>query len=149
MKTFKQYYEDKVQELDDIPKKPSANDDHWGYHLLMDMSGCNKNIDNPEKVRAFLKELVQELKMKPLGPPVIIKVDDSENGRGVTGVQVITTSTITFHGDDQKWCVYLDVFSCAAYEPKIVFDTVKKYFAPKQIGHKWIYRDAGEWPHKK
>ncbi len=149
MRSFRHYREEKAQELADIPKKPSPDDDHWGYHLLMDMSGCNKDIDKPDVVRKFLKEMVKALKMKPLGEPMIIKVDNAEDGRGVTGVQVITTSTITFHGDDQKWCVYLDVFSCAAYEPKVVFEMVKKYFAPTHIGHKWIYRDAGEWPHKK
>lgn len=131
-------------ELADVPGKP-INKTHWGYHLLLDASGCNKNIDDPDMVKLFLKMLVKELDMKPIGEPTIIKVSDQE-GRGVTGVQVITTSTITFHGDDQEWCVYLDVFSCKTYDPRLVFKLFTRFFKPKHYGYKWILRDAGKWP---
>jgi len=86
--------------------------------------------------------------MEAVGEPIVKRMDN-ERGRGVSGVQLITTSTITFHGDDEKWCVYLDVFSCKAYDPKVVFDYVKECFTPKYIGHKFLYRDAGTWPRDK
>lgn len=113
----------------------------WGYHLLMDMSGCTENINNPLLVKKFLEELVVALDMKPIGGPTVVYVDWDE-GKGVSGVQLITTSTITFHGDDDGKCVYLDVFSCKEYEPDVVFNLVKRYFEPQHIQHKWILRDA-------
>lgn len=138
----------KPEELDDVPNHGGESGTHWGYHLLVDCSDCDHSIDDVRKVELFVKELVRALKMKPLGDPMVIKVDDKEDGRGVTAVQVITTSTITFHGDNDKWSVYLDVFSCAPYEPKVALNLFTKYFEPKHLAYKWILRDAGNWPRK-
>jgi S-adenosylmethionine/arginine decarboxylase-like enzyme len=147
-KLLEQSRPERVGIISDAPEKPSK-DDHWGYHLILDMSGCNKKIDQPDVVRAFLKELVKKLDMVAVGEPIVKSFDDSHKGRGTSGIQLITTSTITFHSDDERWCVYLDVFSCKTYDPKVVFDAVNKHFEPKEIRHKWLYRDAGSWPHKK
>lgn len=137
----------KPEYIDDIPNA-GAEKKHWGYHLLVDCSDCNHDIDDPVKVELFIRELVKKLKMKPIGKPMVIKVDDKEDGRGVTAVQIITTSTITFHGDNEKWSVYLDVFSCAPYEPKTALNLFNQYFQPKHLAYKWILRDAGDWPKK-
>mgnify|MGYP006271135633 CR=1 FL=1 len=141
MKTFKKFI--KGQELTDVPLK-TKNKKHWGYHLLLDISGCSKNIDKEDEVKSFLKDLVKALDMKAIGDPIVVKVD-SEQGRGISAVQIITTSTITFHGDDDEMCVYLDVFSCKDYDPEDAIRLVKKYFNPQHVGKKWIYRDAGRW----
>ena len=109
-------------EVDDIPTKPIAGRrKHWGYHLIMDISGCNRDIDDDGIVKTFLAHLVSDLRMKTIGPPVVVKVE-GEDGRGLTAVQIITTSSITFHGDNDKWCVYLDVFSCKQFKPQTVID---------------------------
>ena len=138
----------KPEELSDIPSNGLLKGTHWGYHLLVDCSECNEYIDDEAKVELFIRELVKKLKMKPLGKPIVIKVDNKEEGRGITAVQVITTSTITFHADDDKMSVYLDVFSCAPYEPKVALDLFYSYFEPKHIAYKWLLRDAGSWPKK-
>ena len=156
VKKFKQYSDNdgkpwrgkwvqvKPEELDDIPSS-GKNEQHWGYHLLVDASDCNHDIDDPKIVELFIRELVKKLKMKPIGQPMVVKVN-GEDGRGTTAVQIITTSTITFHGDDEKWSVYLDVFSCKEYEPKVALDLFNRYFKPKHIAYKWILRDAGNYP---
>jgi S-adenosylmethionine/arginine decarboxylase-like enzyme len=115
--------------------------EHWGYHLIADMAGCNESVNNPQTVSVFLRLLVGNLQMFPIGAPIVVYVDTPE-GKGVSGVQMITTSTITFHGDADGNCVYLDVFSCKEYDPKVVFELVKDFFKPQAITHKWLYRDA-------
>jgi S-adenosylmethionine/arginine decarboxylase-like enzyme len=156
MRSFQEYREavehikpEKAEMVGDRPLKADPKEEHWGYHLIMDMSHCNKDIDKPEVIKKFLKQMVKDLDMTAVGEPIIKHFDTPPYGRGTTGVQILTTSTITFHSDDEKWSLYLDVFSCKSYDPKVVFDAVKKYFAPKHIGHKWLYRDAGDWPRKK
>ncbi|SRR5579885_1752959 len=135
-------------EVDDVPSKPlGGRRQHWGYHLILDISGCNHAIDDPAKVKAFLAELVAALKMKTLAPPVVVRVK-GEDGRGVTAVQLITTSSITFHGDDDRWCAYIDVFSCKPFAPKTALDLVRTYFQPKHVGKLWLFRDAGRWPER-
>ena len=33
--------------------------DYWGYHLILDVAGCDKNrATDPEHIRAFAKALV-------------------------------------------------------------------------------------------
>lgn len=135
-------------EVEDQPKNISGKRQHWGYHLILDVSECSHGIDDPAYVVQFIKELVVALKMKPIGEPIVVKVDDAVDGRGTSAVQIITTSTITFHGDDDEWSAYIDVFSCAPYDPKVAIDLVHKYFQPKHVGDIWLYRDAGSWPRK-
>lgn len=115
--------------------------DHWGYHLLVDMSGCNDDINDINIVVKFVKELVILLDMKPIGDTIAYYIDD-ETGKGVTAVQIITTSTITFHGDDIGKCVYLDVFSCKPYDSDSVLTLVDKYFSPTNKKHQFLHRDT-------
>jgi S-adenosylmethionine/arginine decarboxylase-like enzyme len=84
---------------------------------------------------------VVKLDMVALGGPVLYYVDTPE-GLGVTGVQIITTSTITFHGDADGNCIYVDVFSCKEYEPKTALDLINVYFSPKSVKKHWIVRNA-------
>lgn len=136
-------------ELDDKSgvKPVAGKPDHWGYHLIIDMSNCNRDIDDEKAVKAFFRQLVADLKMKTLTDVEIVR-PKKEEGRGLTAVQVITTSSITFHGDDDKWSVYLDIFSCKPFDPKVAISLIKKCFAPKHIGGLWLHRDAGRWPEK-
>jgi S-adenosylmethionine/arginine decarboxylase-like enzyme len=114
---------------------------HWGFHLMVDASGCNENINDVEKVDGFLQRLVYKLGMHPIGGPLIVYVDTPE-GKGVSGVQLITTSTLTFHGDDEGKRFFLDVFSCKEYRHEWVFELVHEYFQPTKLTHNFLYRDA-------
>lgn len=114
---------------------------HWGYHLLIDAGQCDPSINNIVNVRRFLTKLVKKIKMIPIGSPMIVYVD-TEEGKGVSGIQLITTSTITFHGDDLNKCVYLDVFSCKPFKKQDAIDLFVQTFNPQKIKHKWVYRDA-------
>lgn len=138
MKTLRQFFSE-AEELDDKPNPPKK---HWGYELLVDASGCNQNINSIANIKLFYKELLKELKMKPLSNIMTADVHN-EYARGVSAVQLITTSSIVLHTDDVHMSLYLDCFSCAPFVPQPVLDTLKKHFEPKRINHKMIYRDAG------
>lgn len=133
-------------ELDDITHKTSEKKkkDHWGYHLIMDMSHCNKDIDNPDKVSEFLTAMTKALKMKAYGKPLVHRFPAP--ARGVSGVQIIYTSSITIHSDNVEWCAYIDVFSCKKFKPETAISLTKKFFEPKSIKQLFLYRDAGPWP---
>lgn len=135
-------------EIEDVKKPIKGKKKHWGYHLLMDAGGCNDGVDDEVVVEKFLKQLVKEIKMKPIGDPMIVRVDSKKEGRGVSGVQLIESSTITFHGDMEGYAAYIDVFSCAPFDPKVAIACVHKFFKPKHIGDLWVERDAADWPKK-
>jgi S-adenosylmethionine decarboxylase len=127
--------------LSDVTHPPKTKNS-WGYHLLIDMSKCNENIDSTEAVKQFFGELIKELDMKPLSDIMVKKVD-GEEGRGISAVQMITTSSITFHSDDEERSVYLDVFSCKNFKEKQVLDFAKDFFQPENCASQMIFRDAG------
>lgn len=117
------------------------NEKHWGYHLLLDMGGCNDRINNESVVTRFVMDLVKKIKMKPIGAPMVVYVDDEE-GKGVSAVQLITTSTITFHGDAEGNRLFLDVFSCKHYDSIEVIEFTQEWFKPKTTKATFHYRDA-------
>lgn len=135
-------------ELEDRPKNVKGKKQHWGYHLLLDVGGCNDGVDDEKVVEDFLRTLVKEIKMKPIGDPILVRVDSKKEGRGVSGVQIIESSTITFHGDMEGHAAYIDIFSCAPFDPELGIKCVKKFFKPKHVGDIWLHRDAADWPKK-
>lgn len=114
---------------------------YWGYHLLVDAGGCNNSINNVEVVGKFVKELVELLEMYPIGGPHIVYVDTNE-GKGVSAVQLITTSTITFHGDDEGKRVFIDIFSCKEYKQERAIALINKFFSPRTLNQRFLYRHA-------
>lgn len=119
-----------------MPKK------HWGYHFILDMSGLNDNIKDASVLKDFITVLVKSIKMKAIGEPVIKFLLEGQPNAGYSCTQLIETSSITFHLVEATHTAYLDVFSCKAFKQQSVIDLVIKYFAPKKIGHRFIYRDA-------
>jgi S-adenosylmethionine/arginine decarboxylase-like enzyme len=133
-------------ELSDSPEKKSIpGQSHWGYHLIIDASLANGNIDNPRVILEFLDDLVKRLKMKPLGAPVIEYAEDEE-GRGYSAIRMVTTSHFSIHCDDTRRSVYCDIFSCKSFEPSTALRCFQEYFSPKKLKHLWILRDAGNYP---
>ena len=128
--------------LADMAQHPKPKDS-WGFHLLIDMSECNEKIDDEAAIEQFFGDIITELKMKPLSEIMIKKVDSGEEGRGISAVQMITTSSITFHSDDEERSVYLDIFSCKDFDPKHALEFACKTFEPKEHAAQLIYRDAG------
>src|ERR1700731_4565266 len=98
MGIFRDYYDEKL--LSEIAIKYDKRSElyvgedgkeHWGFHELLDMMGCNKNINDPKKIKAFMKELVKELQMTAVGEPVVHSFGSGLEG-GWSAMQMITTS---------------------------------------------------------
>jgi S-adenosylmethionine/arginine decarboxylase-like enzyme len=123
-------------------KDPPPVKDSWGFHLLVNCSSMNEKMDSEKEIEKFYNELIKELKMKKLTDFFCIKVH-GEDGRGISAFQMITTSHISMHFDDDHRCGYLDIFSCKNFDPKVVVKMIDKYFKPKKIASQFIYRDAG------
>jgi S-adenosylmethionine/arginine decarboxylase-like enzyme len=127
--------------LSDTDDPPPVNDS-WGFHLLVNCSAMNKRMDSEKDIEEFFDSLIKELDMKKLTDFFCIKVH-GEDGRGISAFQMITTSHIAMHFDDDKRCGYFDIFSCKKYDPHVVIKMIDKFFKPKEIATQFIYRDAG------
>ena len=95
-------------------------------------------IDN---IKKWIRELISDIGMKPLGETVAVYVDKKGN-RGLTCVQCIETSHIAFHSwdEDDPAVVQLDVYTCGEMDKDIVFAAFKK-FEPITISYLTLDRE--------
>jgi S-adenosylmethionine/arginine decarboxylase-like enzyme len=114
----------------------------FGYHLMLDCSGCGDGIASRDAIYNFTKELVDAIDMTAFGEPIIEYLLPGDPKQGYSMLQLITTSNFAGHFMETTGIMYLDVFSCKEYDQQIVIDTVKKYFDPKKIRVNFITRDA-------
>ena len=107
----------------------------WGYHMMIDASACNPDaIRSKKTIAAFVKELVKAIDMVAFGKPRIVMFGTG-NKRGYTLVQLIETSDITAHFIEETNDIYLDIFSCKTFDPKVAIRVFDTYFAS---GHKKV-----------
>ena len=114
----------------------------FGFHLIIDISDCNNNIKSKEKIKEFLIEMVEKLKMKAVGKPIIKYLLPGQKNAGFSALQLIETSDITCHFIEPNSSAYIDIFSCKEYKYQIAIEIIKEYFEPKNIKFKYILRDV-------
>ena len=116
--------------------------DYWGYHLILDASGCDHDaIATREVVYDFTKELVTAIDMVAYGEPQIVHFG-SGNKEGFTLVQLIETSNICAHFVNQDGHMYLDVFSCKPFDAQTAIDVAKKHFKFGKYNTAFLERQA-------
>jgi S-adenosylmethionine/arginine decarboxylase-like enzyme len=109
------------------------NNRAWGLSCAFDFNEADKGkISNPSTVKQFIKELCDAIKMKMYGETWIEKfASHDEKLFGITVLQAIETSSITAHFAENIGEIYLDVFSCAEYDPQVVLNFTEKFFSCK------------------
>ena len=123
-------------------RKTRKNTKAWGYHLIIDAARCDpRAIRSKPAIAAFVKELVGAIDMKAYGAPRIVRFGE---GRllGYTLVQLIETSNITCHFDEEKDNAYFDLFSCKTFDPKMAIGVFNKHFQPAHKKIKFFKRQA-------
>jgi S-adenosylmethionine/arginine decarboxylase-like enzyme len=90
----------------------------WGLHTAINLSSCNRDIiRSKEKISQYSKEICNLIKMKRFGEPTIVHFGQDEKVSGYSLVQLIETSAITGHFSENSDSAFIDVFSCADYNP--------------------------------
>lgn len=116
--------------------------DYWGYHLILDASGCDHDaITSHDTIYNFVKQLVTDIDMVAYGEPQIVDFGTG-NKAGYTLVQLIETSNICAHFVNQYDHMYLDVFSCKPFDPEAVIKLVAEYFKSTNYNTAFIERQA-------
>lgn len=117
---------------------------YWGYHLMLDCSGCDTvSMTNKHIIALFVKELVKKINMVAVGDPWIertaIGMPDKE---GFSLYQLIVTSNVSAHFIDKQQHIYLDVFSCKEFSIDTVKEVVITYFNPTKMKVNFVTRNA-------
>jgi len=146
---FSFHFLSEAQKLEKTTVEPSQRDaykraqvngiSYYGKHLMLTAVSCNDNLLDIDTVSRFVRELVPAIDMVPYGDLVIARFGEGIE-EGISAVQLIITSAITIHTNDQARDLYLDVFSCKWFEESVVIDMVKKYFNPEDINDSVVLR---------
>ncbi|MCA8928551.1 MAG: S-adenosylmethionine decarboxylase [Alphaproteobacteria bacterium] len=112
---------------------------HYGKHVILTASGCNAALLEKVKIADFCRDMVKRIDMVAFGEPFVERFGDGDEV-GISAVQLIQTSAITIHTNDEARDMYLDVFSCKDFEADAVVQAVKDWFAPAGIESQTLLR---------
>ena len=99
---------------------------------MLDFNGCPKKLlTDKENILNWSKELVEAIDMIAYGDPIVEHfASHSYEAAGYTLLQMIETSNIADHFAENIEKVYINVFSCKAFDVEVALGVCKKYFSP-------------------
>lgn len=112
---------------------------YYGKHFMLTGQKCNEKLLSLTEMEVFLKTLTKKIDMIAYKEPIVARFGDGIEV-GISGVQLITTSAIMVHTNDDARDLYLDVFSCKWFDEQVVIDYVNEIFDPLFITDQTILR---------
>ena len=114
---------------------------YWGLSSSIDMYECDLGLmKDADAIREFVKQLCDRIKMKRFGDTQVVHFGDDPRVNGFSMTQLIETSLVSAHFAEASRAIYLDVFSCAPYEPKDVAEFALHYFKGKRYNLQMVER---------
>jgi S-adenosylmethionine/arginine decarboxylase-like enzyme len=113
---------------------------YYGKHLILTAQGCNDNLLSVEAIGNWVTELVDRIDMQAFGEPVVARFGEGIEV-GISAVQLIHTSAIVIHTNDQSREMYLDVFSCKGFSEDDVIDHLNETFAATSVNFQILFRN--------
>ena len=122
------------KKLDDEIMDRYEEESPWGMNAAIDLHETDKKlIKDPEFVKKFLKDLVEFIKMKAYGEPMVVNFGDTDRVAGISAVQLIETSSITAHFANFTDAAHIDIFSCKSFRPHEAGLFCKQYFKAVEL----------------
>ncbi len=113
--------------------------DSAGLHIVMDARVADPSVFTPEKLTELFKKVVHALDMKPLDrlqvyevpcdPAILERVKRTgqfEDEGGITGIQVISTSHLSFHAWPLQKFFSMDAFSCKDFNAELALSIIRE-----------------------
>lgn len=116
-------------------------DKAWGLQTSMDLHDCSPaKVRSEADIKKYVKELCKLIDAKPYGETVIVHFGEEDRIAGYSMTQLIETSLISGHFVNKNNYIYMDVFSCKAYDPQVIAEFTKKFFEAKDMQSHVILR---------
>jgi S-adenosylmethionine/arginine decarboxylase-like enzyme len=74
-------------------------------------------MQDESAIKQFVRELCELIQMHRYGETQLVRFGDDPRVTGFSMTQLIETSLISAHFADNSRAIYLDIFSCAPYDP--------------------------------
>lgn len=106
----------------------------WGMSVSIDIYDCDLElIDDEKTIRLFLKKLIDFIRMKAYGEPLIKKFGPTTRLYGYSVMQLIETSNVTAHFSPGTKAAYIDIFSCKEFKPHATGIFCRQFFKGKKM----------------
>jgi S-adenosylmethionine decarboxylase len=101
----------------------------WGVSACIDLYDCDlKLMQDEQAIKRFAREFCALIKMRRFGETQVVRFGDDPRVTGFSMTQLIETSLVSAHFADNSRAIYLDVFSCAQYEPNAAANFAARFF---------------------
>ena len=115
--------------------------EYWGISSCINLYDCDLILmQNPDAIRKFVVLLCDLIKMRRYGETQVVFFGDEPRVQGFSMTQLIETSLISAHFADASRAIYLDVFSCAPYDPEDAAQFAAEYFKASDYRFEVVYR---------
>jgi S-adenosylmethionine/arginine decarboxylase-like enzyme len=112
-----------------VKDKMEEKTEYWGVSSNIDLYECDLALmQNADAIREFAKTLCERIKMRRYGETQVVFFGDEPRVQGFSMTQLIETSLVSGHFADASRAIYLDVFSCAPYDPEDAAKFAADYF---------------------
>ena len=93
------------------------------FQSLYDVESCDGNIDNPEKLKKLIREIVEAIGMRIVFGPFV--ANGSPVAQGTTAIAIIDLSHISIHTFTESRQAFVDVFSIREFDHEAVEKLIK------------------------
>lgn len=117
------------------------NKTFWGLLTSINLHECNHDIlRDGEAIKRYVTELCDLIEMKRYGPCHVVNFGEAEEVAGFSMFQMIETSNISGHFVNLTNRIFIDIFSCKAYNPEIACRFTQDFFKAKEYTSNTLYR---------
>ena len=125
----------------------SSTDNQYGIELILDMHGCDISKFTRASITEYFERLCELIDMQRedlhFWDDVAVLEEDKQTSphtQGTSAVQFILTSSIVIHTLDQLRAVYINMFSCKEFDPKVAEQFSVKWFGAGDCSARFIDR---------
>lgn len=119
----------------------------YGIELILDMHGCDASKFTRESISAYFERLCVLIDMQRedlhFWDDIGVSEEDKQtlpHTQGTSAVQFILTSSIVIHTLDQLRAVYINMFSCKAFDANVAEEFSIEWFGAAECSARFIDR---------
>jgi len=119
----------------------------YGIELILDLHGCDETKFTRSNITEYFERLCVLIDMQRedlhFWDDEGVSEDDKQTSphtQGTSAVQFILTSSIVIHTLDQLKAVYINIFSCKEYDPKVAEKFSVEWFGATECSARFLDR---------
>ncbi|WP_063062493.1 S-adenosylmethionine decarboxylase family protein [Nocardia sienata] len=125
----------------------NAQSRSYGQHLMLRLCNIERvdSIDDATRVADFLVALVHAVGMRILEGPHAAAEGGDDDHYGYSAVVILYESHAAVHTYPNRRELFLDLFSCRAFEAQQVYDTCTRFFGGFTVSEYTVLDRGVHW----